>query len=195
MKLSNSITLLRLFLVIPIMYCILLRTFISLSCAFILYVLALLTDYLDGYFAKKTSGVSQFGKFFDPLTDKIVTLSFFVCFVTIDIIPAWIFMVLITREFVISCLALIIEKKDGLLQFEKGAQFKSLSQICAVLIILILMIVEAAFGYFNHHLHLQIMVFVMVSIQIICWFTMIFAVISGYLYLMRNNIKDILKKA
>lgn len=75
--------------------------------AFALFVLASLTDFLDGYIARKYHQVSDFGKFLDPLADKLLTIAAMVMFCEWGRIPAWALMIVLTREFAVTGLRLV----------------------------------------------------------------------------------------
>ena len=72
-----------------------------------MFVVASLTDMLDGKIARKYNLVTNFGKFMDPLADKLLVVSALVCFIALDRIPAWIVIIIIAREFIISGFRLV----------------------------------------------------------------------------------------
>lgn len=73
----------------------------------ILFIVASLTDMLDGKIARKYNLVTNFGKFMDPLADKLLVAAALICFVEVDRIPAWIVLIIISREFIISGFRLV----------------------------------------------------------------------------------------
>jgi len=108
MNLPNKLTMLRVFLV-PV-YAMLLLTDLfpgSDHLAAGIYVLAMATDFIDGAIARKYNMITNFGKFMDPLADKLLVCTAAVCFVKLNRIACWIVLVLIAREFIISGFRLI----------------------------------------------------------------------------------------
>lgn len=75
--------------------------------AFVIFVLASITDYIDGQVARKYNQVSDFGKFLDPLADKLVTIAVMTMFCEWGVFPAWALMIVLTREFAVTGLRLV----------------------------------------------------------------------------------------
>ncbi len=135
MTLPNVISMLR----IPMMFLIGVFFYNSFTgakmLAFILYVLAGITDWLDGYVARKYKQVSDFGKLIDALNDKIFTISMFVILAGKGLIPVWgIFCILfiICREFFITGLRILVAKTGQVLAAEKMGKVKTVLQIVVV---------------------------------------------------------------
>ena len=99
MNLPNKLTLLRILLV-PVFIVVYLMGY-NIA-AMVIFAVASLTDMLDGKIARKDNLVTNFGKIMDPLADKILVLSAFVCFVEVGMIPGWMVVVVLAREFAVS---------------------------------------------------------------------------------------------
>jgi CDP-diacylglycerol--glycerol-3-phosphate 3-phosphatidyltransferase len=102
MNLPNKLTLSRLFLIPFIIWLIYIDNIVAAYSALVLFIIAMLTDVLDGAIAKKRNIETFFGKFLDPVTDKILILSIFIVFADKGWVPAWIVIVLLARELIVS---------------------------------------------------------------------------------------------
>ncbi|BCN31426.1 CDP-diacylglycerol--glycerol-3-phosphate 3-phosphatidyltransferase [Anaeromicropila herbilytica] len=137
MNLPNKITIFRICL-IPVFLFFLLDDSIPngdyISAA--VFVVASLTDFADGYIARKYNLVSNFGKFMDPLADKLLVCSALICFVQLDLVPAWIIIVIISREFIISGFRLVASDNGVVIAASYWGKFKTTAQmIMSVLLI------------------------------------------------------------
>ena len=109
MNLPNKLTILRMIMIIPFVVFMLVpigggaAKWIALA----LFVVASLTDLLDGKIARKYNLVTNFGKLMDPLADKLLVAAALICFVEVNRIPAWIVLIIISREFIISGFRLV----------------------------------------------------------------------------------------
>ena len=99
------------------------------TAALLLFLAASATDYLDGYFARKLGVVTNFGKLMDPLADKVMIAAAFICLVPLKAIPAWVVIVIVAREFLITGLRLLAAGRGVILQSERLGKHKALWQI------------------------------------------------------------------
>lgn len=108
MNLPNRITLFRV-IMIPVFLAVYLIPNIPYSkyIAAAIFIIAALSDFLDGYLARKNNLITNFGKFMDPLADKLLVSGALICFVGYKLVPAWIVFAIIAREFIISGFRLI----------------------------------------------------------------------------------------
>lgn len=135
MNIANKLTIARIIL-IPV-YIIFLMLDISkyhFWIATFIFVIASLTDMLDGRLARKRNLVSDFGKFADPLADKLLVLSAMICFVQLDFMPAWICIVIMAREIAISGLRLICAEKGTVVAASKLGKFKTITQMAFIIL-------------------------------------------------------------
>ncbi len=95
----------------------------------VLFIVGAITDYLDGWLARKFHQVSSWGKFFDPLADKVLTTSAFISFVIMGIIPMWMVSVIIFRDLATTALRKVGEKRGKPMETSKSAKTKTFVQM------------------------------------------------------------------
>lgn len=105
--------------------------------ALILFALASFTDYLDGHIARKNNIVTNFGKFMDPLADKLLVCSAFICLVEQGRLPAWIVIVIIAREFIISGFRLVASDNGVVIAASYWGKAKTVSQMFMVMLLIL----------------------------------------------------------
>ena len=105
-----------------------------------IFVIASVTDWFDGYLARKNHLVTNFGKFMDPLADKLLVCSALICFTAMGKLAAWITIVIIAREFIISGFRLVAADNGIVIAASYWGKFKTVSQM--ILIILMIMDIQ-----------------------------------------------------
>lgn len=106
-------------------------------CAAIIFAIASITDYLDGYLARKWQVVTNFGKFADPLADKILVMSAFIMLVGLRMVPAWVCALIICRELAVTGLRLLLVETGGtVLAAAMPGKIKTMTQMLAVILLL-----------------------------------------------------------
>lgn len=142
MNLPNKLTLFRIILV-PIMVIIpflgIKGTFLGIPTAWLIidliFIIASITDKLDGYLARKNNQVTTFGKFLDPLADKILVLAAMVMLVEMAKLPAWIPIIVLAREFIVSGYRLVAVEKGGqVIAASKWGKIKTVTQMIAIIL-------------------------------------------------------------
>ena len=103
------------------------------------FLLATITDYLDGVVARRYDLVTDFGKLMDPLVDKILTAAAFILLIPAQTLPAWIVIVIISREFLITGLRVLANAKGQILPAERLGKHKTAWQMVTILYFLILL--------------------------------------------------------
>lgn len=187
MNVPNKLTLLRVVLTFVLMFLLFSKGLLARYLAFITFIVASLTDLYDGRLARRKNLVSDFGKLMDPIADKILVLAAFLAFVEMKIIPAWMVVLIIARELIITSLRLLAITRKTYLAATIGGKHKTLSQIVTIFTILIFLIVkETALRFFSfwssgleYWLHWGIVGLMFV--------TVILTLISGISYLWRNR--------
>ena len=175
MNLPNKLTILRMIMIVPFVVFMLVPIggtagkWIALA----LFVIASLTDLLDGKIARKYNLVTTFGKFMDPLADKLLVCSALICLVELGRIPAWIVTIIISREFIISGFRLVASDKGVVIAASWWGKFKTTFQM----VMIVLMIADIAA--------------LSIVTQIVMWIALILTVVSLIDYLVKN--KDVMK--
>lgn len=138
-NIPNALTLLRV-LMIPI-FILLLTLGNNLTfhvMAAVIFALASITDYLDGYLARKWQVVTNFGKFADPMADKLLVMSAFIMLIELGMAPAWVVAVIICRELAVTGLRLLLVETGGtVLAAAMPGKIKTFSQMFAIIFLLL----------------------------------------------------------
>ena len=111
-----------------------------------LFIAGSVTDYADGYIARKFKLITDFGKLMDPLVDKIMTMSAFICLVSLGSVPAWAVIIIVSREFLITGLRLMAAVRGKVLPAERLGKLKTVWQIVTILYCLIVVAIIDQFG-------------------------------------------------
>ena len=137
MNLPNKLTLLRICL-IPVFVILMLSqvsNFFLISC--IIFINASITDFLDGKIARKYNLVTDFGKFMDPLADKLLVLSALICMIEYDLVAGWMVIIIVARELTVSILRAIAADNGKVIAASGGGKIKTTSQMIAIILLLI----------------------------------------------------------
>lgn len=137
-NLPNQLTLLRVVLTPVFASLILSSSSLNKQLSLVVFIIAALTDWYDGWTARKFGYISRWGKFLDPLADKILTSAAFLVFVSLGLIDAWMAWIVIMRDFLITGLRSYAEYKDQPIITSKSAQAKTFGQFVVIYYILIL---------------------------------------------------------
>ena len=148
---------------------------ISNYIAAFIFVLASFTDFLDGYLARRDGLVTNFGKFMDPLADKLLVCSALICLIQSGQLPAWVVVIIISREFIISGFRLIASDNGVVIAASYWGKFKTVTQMVMVVALL---------------LNIQHPIFILFS-NILIWVSVILTVVSLVDYVVKNI--DVLK--
>ena len=172
MNTPNKLTIARM-IIVPFLVIFLLtgwggeaNRYISLT----LFVVASVTDWFDGYLARKNNLVTNFGKFMDPLADKLLVCSAMICMIDLKRLPAWFVIIIIAREFIISGFRLIAAENGIVIAANYWGKFKTASQM--IMIILLLIDLGGVFDILE---------------QIFIWLSLALTVISLITYIWQNR--------
>lgn len=181
MNLPNKLTILRVFLVPFFLFFLLSGTIANnYLFAMVIFTLASITDYLDGKIARRNNQITDLGKFLDPLADKILVMSAFICFVELGFLSSIPVIIILIREFMVTSIRLVAGAKGKVIAANTFGKLKTVSQIVAILSILslryIISFVNKNYFYDNFYLLSNFLV----------WISVMFSVISGFFYFYDN---------
>ena len=172
MNTPNKLTIARM-IIVPFLVIFLLtgwggeaNRYISLT----LFVVASVTDWFDGYLARKNNLVTNFGKFMDPLADKLLVCSAMICMIDLKRLPAWFVIIIIAREFIISGFRLIAAENGIVIAANYWGKFKTASQM--IMIILLILHFDGIFVILE---------------QIFIWLSLALTIISLITYIWQNR--------
>lgn len=133
MNLANKITLLRILMVPLIIVLLYFEGPVFCFLAAFAFAFASLTDWVDGYIARRQNMVTSMGKFLDPLADKVLVCSVLIMFVHLQWVPAWVVIVMVCRELIVTGLRAIARDEGIVLAADKFGKAKTVLQICAII--------------------------------------------------------------
>ena len=196
-NIPNYITIFRLFLVIPFVVVFIIPLLLNLSgfasystfntqliCFIIsgvIFVIAMITDYIDGYLARKYSAVSTFGKFFDPIADKFMTNSALIIMAAYNIIPIWIVIIIILRDVLVDGLRMFSSEKKIVISASSLAKWKTFILSLSIIIIFFVAPAINESDIYKNGIYIWIL-----NIPLII--ALFLSLISGYNYFIKTKI-------
>ena len=199
MNLPNKLTILRTILIVPFVI-IMLTGCLGVASnwvALAIFVIASLTDLLDGKIARKYNLVTNFGKFMDPLADKLLVCAALICLMSMDMLPAWAVIVIMSREFIISGFRLIASDNGVVIAASMWGKFKTVFQM-AMIIALIVIRAFYPSAFWNNFMLLNpvsmegfVVKFLTVVGSLLVWIALILTVVSLIDYIVKN--KNVMK--
>lgn len=134
MNLANKLTVLRMILVPIFIICAIFNTDIGNYLALAIFIIASITDKLDGYIARSRNEITNFGKFMDPLADKLLVTSALIILVEKGIVAGWIVVIIISREFIVSGLRTLAASQGVVIAASNLGKIKTVFQMIAIII-------------------------------------------------------------
>jgi CDP-diacylglycerol--glycerol-3-phosphate 3-phosphatidyltransferase len=186
MNLPNKLTILRIILTFVFMLFLFCQGVWSKVAALIFFSFASLTDFYDGFLARKHQQITDFGKLMDPIADKILILAAFLAFVQMQLISAWMVVLIMSREIIITGLRLFAVTRGKVLAAETAGKHKTVSQMVAIFTILLFLIfrevMQRFYSWPNH-----IGIYFNIGIWLIMLITVVLTLISGISFLWRQK--------
>jgi CDP-diacylglycerol--glycerol-3-phosphate 3-phosphatidyltransferase len=186
MNIANKLTVLRIILTFVFMFFLFTSGLWAKVASLVIFIFAAISDYLDGMLAKKRNMITDFGRLMDPIADKILVLAAFVAFVQMQLIDAWMFVIIVSREILITSLRLFALNKGKVLSATRSGKHKTLSQMLVIFSILgFIVFKEIMLAYFTWNPYWE-KIFRQ-GIYILMAFTMALTLYSGLSYLWDNR--------
>lgn len=180
----NVLTIIRIFLTVGILWFLFIPTLFMQCVAITLFVLAVITDFLDGYIARKYNLISDFGKIADPIADKFLILGLFVAFSSLELYSFVLILPIVIREVVVTVLRLLLLFNGKVIAAEKLGKYKVAFQVCCLCVSWMFYLIRD-FGYesvfYNYAEQFELALFVTLVISIVL------TVYSGLTFLFANQ--------
>lgn len=141
--------------------------------AALIFIIASTTDWVDGYYARKYGLVTNLGKFLDPLADKLLVSAALIALVQLDLAPAWIVIVIISREFAVTGLRLVLAGEGEVVAANMLGKIKTWTQIVAIAALLL------------HNIPFSLLSIPFADISL--WIALVFTIWSGWDYFAKNK--------
>lgn len=189
MNLPNKLTVLRICLV-PFFIASLLVSFPHhYAVALIFFIIASVTDYFDGKIARKHNLVTDFGKFLDPLADKILVVSALICFVSLGLCDSILVIIVLFREFAVTSVRLVAASQGNVVAANIFGKIKTVTQMIAIIAVFVLQytleLVNLGFVSVGANLDLSFIFYVIG--EVLLWISTFFAILSGVIYIYQNK--------
>ncbi len=191
MSLANKITLLRIGM-IPFFIFFLLYDSIYYNYIFagLIFIIASITDHIDGRIARKRNEITDFGKFADPLADKILVISAFMCFVELGSISSIPVIIIIAREFIVTGIRLMAVKYGKVIDASIWGKAKTVSQMATIIMILFCLSIDNIMDICNNDFLDSFAPILELVSEVFLWISVVLTVISGIKYV-KDNIEFI----
>ena len=137
MNLPNKLTLFRIFLIPVLIIVMMLNIPSKYLVACIIFIVASITDAMDGHIARSRNLVTDFGKFMDPLADKFLVIATLTCMIEASLVPAWMVIIIVSRELTVSILRAIAAADGKVIAASGGGKLKTITQMLSIIVILL----------------------------------------------------------
>ena len=159
--------------------------------ALVIFIVASITDLIDGRLARKNHQVTTYGKFLDPVADKILVLSALMAFVQLDITSAWVPLIVVTREFIVTSVRLLASSQGNVISANIWGKIKTVIQLVAIIAIIAFkaireIIVCLDFSVITDILYWYDAILPIVS-KILLWISVVMTAWSGIIYVWQNR--------
>ncbi len=187
MNLPNKLTISRIILTFVFMVFLFSKGIIFSYLAFFSFIAACVTDFYDGRIARRTHSETDFGRLMDPIADKILILAAFMGFVELRLVPAWMVVLIMTRELMITGLRIFASSKGVIISASEGGKHKTISQMLAIFTILGFIVAKQTLIEYYSFWNARLELYFNMTIFFLMMITVILTLISGFAYLYKNR--------
>jgi CDP-diacylglycerol--glycerol-3-phosphate 3-phosphatidyltransferase len=187
MVLPNQLTVLRIILTPVFLFLFLTGQPALIQISYVVFLIAAITDWYDGWLARKFNYITDWGKFMDPLADKILTSSAFIGFVIVGILPLWMVLIIIIRDLLITFLRIYAEYRKVLFTTTRTAQLKTFFQLLFLYYLLLIYTLNTIEKLHESYKSLFAILMNPNGIYISMLFITLFTTITGLTYIYSNR--------
>lgn len=179
MNLPNKLSMIRICMIPLFVAFAMMNAFWAQLLAVVIYVVACITDALDGHIARSRGLVTNFGKFMDPIADKLLVMSALIILVSQHRMPAWVCILMLAREFLISGFRLVAAETGKVIAAGKLGKLKTIFQMVSTIALLLLVPVNGSAAILND--------FGIIVSNILMYIALVLTIVSGVDYILRNR--------
>ncbi|MCX6168037.1 MAG: CDP-diacylglycerol--glycerol-3-phosphate 3-phosphatidyltransferase [Ignavibacteriales bacterium] len=195
MVLPNQLTILRIILTPVFLVLFLIGDPLTIQISYVVFLIAAITDWYDGWLARKFNYITEWGKFMDPLADKILTSTAFLAFVIVGVLPLWMVLLIIIRDFLITLIRIYADYRKVSFTTTRTAQLKTFLQMFFLYFLLLIYTLKTFETLQSSYKDLFDFLLNPVGIYITMLLITLFTVITGITYIFSNRflIKKLIK--
>ncbi len=187
MVLPNQLTILRIILTPVFLVLFLMGEPLTIQISYVVFLIAAITDWYDGWLARKFNYITEWGKFMDPLADKILTSTAFVAFVIVGVLPLWMVLLIIIRDFLITLIRIYTDYRKVSFTTTRTAQLKTFLQMFFLYYLLLIYTLNTFETLQSSYKNLFDFLLNPVGIYITMFLITLFTVITGITYIFSNR--------
>ncbi len=187
MVLPNQLTILRIILTPVFLVLFLMGEPLTIQISYVVFLIAAITDWYDGWLARKFNYITEWGKFMDPLADKILTSTAFVAFVIVGVLPLWMVLLIIIRDFLITLIRIYTDYRKVSFTTTRTAQLKTFLQMFFLYYLLLIYTLKTFETLQSSYKNLFDFLLNPVGIYITMFLITLFTVITGITYIFSNR--------
>ncbi len=188
MVLPNQLTILRIILTPIFLVLFLTGEPVLIQISYLVFIIAAITDWYDGWLARKFNYITEWGKFMDPLADKILTSTAFIAFVIVGVLQLWMVLLIIIRDFLVTLIRIYADYRKLSFRTTRTAQLKTFLQMFFLYYLLLIYTLNTFEKLHVEFKNLFYILFDPIGIYIAMLFITLFTVITGITYIFNNRL-------